>query len=115
MKQTGYHTIHHDTGGDGTGERLEFSAAPRIFADNFTPASGHAPATEDGEGLRFTQRRKLRGLDLEGSSPLNLRVGQHVVRVKPGQNRFFPPIPLEPGDMLQLEPVGTATSGGTHE
>ena len=114
MKQTGYHTIHHDTGGDGTGERLESSAAP-LFAENFTPTSGLPPATEDGEGLRFTQRRKLRRLDLEGPSPLNLRVGERVVRVKPGQNRFFPPIPLEPGDTLQLEPIQTATAGGRHD
>jgi hypothetical protein len=105
----GYHTVHHASSGDaGAGHSPSSS-------DRHPPSSGSAhhpvvPSIEPGlsfDGtatLHVRARRRLRVLELQTRGPFRLEHnGRLVCLVVQGQNRFEPPLLLEPGDTLRLE------------
>ena len=101
MMQQRYHTRHYDSGAP----RGEATAGSRALPPH-NLASIAEPGLQAGDvsTLRFLASRKLRRFDVEGPSPVSLSLnGQPLGIVKPGQNTFEPPIPLNPGDVLQLE------------
>lgn len=119
MTQTRYHTEHYDSqSGPQPSHSVPLAQGRPSHATRTSPRPGSpltrlrdvesvaepGPQAGDVSTLRFLASRKLRRLDVEGPSPLSLTLnGRPLGTLMPGENTFEPPIPLKPGDVLQLE------------
>jgi hypothetical protein len=118
MKQHRYYAEHHDNSPDEHSEPASSATRNDPAHIGAQASSRHArgsrlpefvqpgPQAGDLSSIRFLAPRKLRRLDLDGPCPLTLTVnGRAIGIVRPGENSFNPPVPLEPGDTLQLEAI----------
>ncbi len=129
MKQQRYHAEHHESRFPSPGLEHPPSTQPSSPPARISVAtSSHsrrdrqhglpdfvAPGPQAGDlsSLRFLEPRRLRRLDVDGPSPMVLNInGQSIGVVQPGENTFDPPVPLNPGDILQLEVVGPDDPSG---
>jgi len=129
MTQQRYYAVHHDSRDVSPGVEPPSTQHPSAPRGRFrVAASSHpdrdrqqglpafvAPGPQAGElsSLRFLEPRRLRRFDVDGPSPMVLTInGQPIGVVRPGENTFDPPVPLNPGDILQLEMVGPDDPSG---